>query len=80
MVNFVKRPANIDGCWSAWAERDQAQFIRTQMESGKVKVRRRTTGVHRTAEVSVTLKAELYDDFMHWFRVLCQAGDRKSVV
>ncbi len=44
------------------------------MDNGSVKVRRRTTGVHRVAQVSVTLEADQYDVFMDWFRVSCRNG------
>lgn len=68
------RPARLDGCWQSWREARQPQIIRSEMESGAVKVRRRFTGRRRMAEVSVTLKAEFYQDFVDWFEVTCLAG------
>lgn len=73
-VTYAERPPALDGCWQTWADQDQPQTIRTQTESGDVKVRRRTTGLARLAEASVTLPASLYADFVDWFRIDCQAG------
>lgn len=73
-LTIAARPASISGCVQSWSEADMPQVIRTSMDSGTVKVRRRFTGIHRTANASVTLKAEQYDDFMDWYRTLCMGG------
>lgn len=70
----AERPKSIDGCFQTWAETDKSQVVRSEMDFGTVKVRRRTTGVIWTIDASVTLLASQYDDFMDWFRVACQAG------
>ena len=74
MVDYAARPVGLPGCWSSWGEQDQPQIIRTSMDSGDIKVRRRYTGLHRRADVSVRLPADSYDTFMTWFRVSCQNG------
>jgi hypothetical protein len=73
-TNVAPRPISIDGCFQTWAETDKSQIIRSEMDFGTVKVRRRTTGIIWTIEAGVTLKAEQYEDFQTWFRVNCQAG------
>lgn len=73
-VNYIVRPTALSGCWAAWSERDQEVIIRSQMDSGQVKVRKRTTGHHRIARVSARFPADQYDDFMLWFRDTCQGG------
>jgi hypothetical protein len=44
------------------------------MDSGAIKVRRRTTGIMRVAQVSVSMTADKYDSFMGWYNVSCQQG------
>ena len=73
-VPYAQRPATLDGCWASWSEQQQTNMLRTQMDSGAIKVRRRTTGITRIAQVSVTLPATKYADFMKWFNTDCQQG------
>ena len=74
-VTIATRPTTIDGCWASWEEKQQSNVIRTEMDqTGSVKVRRRSTGVSRIANVSRNLTAEQYDDFVQWFNVSCQGG------
>jgi len=74
-VQIAERPASLDGCWQTWSERDASSVLRSEMDmAGFVKVRRRTTAAAWTANASVMLKAELYQDFIDWFRVYSQAG------
>jgi hypothetical protein len=74
MVNYVVRPGQLSGCWASWSEKDQPQFIRTSMDVGPPKVRRRTTGVHRIADVSGPILRSEVDIFWEWYRVICQGG------
>ncbi len=74
MVDYATRPASLSGCWASWSETDAPQVIRSGMDNGDVKVRRRTTGIHRIAECAVRLPAGNYNSFMEWFRVHCQSG------
>jgi hypothetical protein len=73
-VPYAARPATLDGCWASWSEQQQTNMLRTQMDSGAVKVRRRTTGITRVAQVSVSMAATKYAEFMKWFNVNCQQG------
>jgi len=74
-ITIGTRPASLDGCWASWQEKQQPNVIRTDMDQpGNVKVRRRTTGISRVANVSVTLEATKYQDFLTWFNVACQGG------
>jgi hypothetical protein len=73
-VPYAQRPATLDGCWSSWSEQQQQNLLRTQMDSGAIKVRRRTTGIMRVAQVSVSMPAKNYDSFMRWYNVACQQG------
>lgn len=68
------RPAELDGCWGEWSEQDVDNVIRTDMDNGTIKSRRRFTGYIRKAAVSVTMPASQYQFFVQWFRVNCQAG------
>lgn len=73
-INIASRPLDLAGCFQSWSEKQEPNIIRTSMESGVVKVRRRTTGTYRKAAVSVTLNANLYKSFMDWFNINCQQG------
>lgn len=73
-INIATRPASIDGCFQTWSEADKSQVVRSEMDFGTIKVRRRTTGVIWTIEATVVLKAEQYEDFQQWFRIACGAG------
>lgn len=73
-IQIGTRPASISGCFQTWNETQVSNVIRTDMDNLTVKVRRRTTGIFRQAEASVTLKADVYDDFVKWFNVDCQQG------
>ncbi len=74
-ITIGARPATLDGCWKTWQEEDVDMVIRTDMESGAVKTRRRFTGHGRVITASVTLPAKLYNDFMvNWFRINQRQG------
>ena len=74
-VTIGTRPASLDGCWASWDEKQEPNTIRTSMEAaGYVKVRRRTTGIMRVAQVKRNFEAKDYDDFVSWFNVACQGG------
>ena len=68
------RPGELDGCWASWAEEDVDNVIRTEMDSGAIKSRRRFTGRQRSASVSVRLTKDKYTPFITWYRVNCRAG------
>lgn len=74
MVAYVQRPLDLNGCWSSWSEQDVTGVIRTKMESGHIKTRRRFTGIHRQASVTVVLERKYYESFMLWFRDDCAGG------
>lgn len=80
MVTYVLRPTELDGCWQSWSETDMPAVIRTSMESGHVKVRRRFTGLHRTASATVVMERKLYEIFMNWWRNDCRSGVLPTLV
>jgi hypothetical protein len=73
-ITIAQRPTEIDGCMQTWSETYAANTIRSAMDDMEVKVRRRTTGLVRTMETTLTLKATQYDIFVEWFRVAQQGG------
>lgn len=80
MVDYALRPADLSGCWATWSEQDLPQTIRTSVDTGDVKVRRRVTGVHRRANVSAQFPANQYSDFVTWYRTLCSAGIKPTAM
>ena len=73
-ITIVDFPTTIKNCVQSWNEKQAPNVMRTSMENQTVKVRRRTTGIQRTANISITLKREQYQDFMTFFNVTCQQG------
>lgn len=73
-ISYTPRPPELDGCWATWTESQVSNVIRTQMENGDIKTRRRTTGILRQASASVTLPSDQYDSFMDWFNIASQGG------
>ena len=73
-ITIAQRPTEIDGCMQTWSETYAANTIRSAMDDMEVKVRRRTTGLVRTMDTTLTLKANQYDIFVEWFRVAQQGG------
>ena len=73
-IQIASFPVTISNCMQSWQEAQAPNIIRTTMENQDVKVRRRTTGIHRVAAVSITLKAEVYKDFVDFYNVSCRQG------
>jgi len=78
--DIAARPASLDGCWSTWTETQSDNVVKSQMDSGVVKTRRRFTGIQRRAQVSVSLKADLYQEFIDWFNVFQRQGSIPTYV
>ena len=68
-VTLEKRPPALDGCWGQWQEQQTDNIVKSEMDAGNVKSRRRFTGINRRVSASVRIRAELYRDFMGWFNV-----------
>jgi len=73
-IQIGERPAGMDGCWKTWDEEDVDVVIRTEMEAGNVKTRRRFTGINRVVSASVTLPVSLLSIFRTWYRVNQRQG------
>jgi len=66
-MDLADRPRVITGCWAKWTEKNIDPLVRSNMDSGEPKVRRRFTRTVRAAKVQINLLAELYPDFLNWF-------------
>jgi len=73
-IEIAPRPKEIDGCMQTWSETYAANTIRSGMDDLEVKVRRRTTGLIRTMDTTLILRATQYDAFVSWFRIDQQGG------
>ena len=73
-TTIIPRPAEISGGFQSFSETSVPNIIRTSMEDLTIKVRRRTTGFIRSADATMTLKAEVFPIFQKWFEVDCQGG------
>ena len=72
--DVADRPDTLDGCWQTWTESQTDNVVKSAMDSGVVKTRRRFTGIQRKAQVSVTLAADLYQDFQDWYNIYQSPG------
>ena len=73
-ITVGARPSSISGKTVTWSEKQTPNVIRTSMENGTVKVRRRSTGIMRQAEATMILAGSLYTDFLTWWNTNCQQG------
>lgn len=74
------RPEELDGCWGSWSEQQTDNIVKSSMDSGVVKTRRRFTGIQRKAQVSVKLRAEKYKAFVDWFNIYQRQGSIPTMV
>lgn len=73
-IEVANRPASLDGCFQSLKHTTLEAVLRSNMEGGTIKVRRRSTAFLEKADATITLKAELYDDFAGWYKTACQGG------
>ena len=66
-MDLADRPSNLSGCWAKWQEQSFDQLVRTNMDTGEPKVRRRFTKTVRSAKVQVNLLKDDYNLFLQWF-------------
>lgn len=73
-TEIAARPASIPGCFQTLTQTTLESVIRSNMEGGTIKARRRTTAFLETADATITLKAEVFEDFQAWFKTACMGG------
>lgn len=73
-TQIALRPASIEGCFQTLSQTTLENVVRSTMEGGTVKVRRRSTAFMERADCTITLGAEVFDDFNDWYRVACAGG------
>lgn len=73
-VTVAVRPARLDGCFSSWNETFDPAVVRSEMSSGMVKARRRSTGITRIGQGTMRLQFDAYADFRIWYEENCEAG------
>ena len=66
-MELADRPINLSGCWAKWQEKSFDQLVRTNMDTGEPKVRRRFTRTVRSAKVQVNYTKDDYYLFLEWF-------------
>ena len=74
------RPLALDGCFSTWSETMTDNVVKSEMDSGTVKTRRRFTGTNRRVQATVRMDSALYQDFMDWFVVDQRQGSIPTYV
>ena len=73
-TTIIPRPTQISGGFQSFSETTTSNILRTSMENQTIKVRRRTTGVIRSADATMTLNADVFPIFQRWFETDCQGG------
>jgi hypothetical protein len=66
-MDLADRPIDLTGCWAKWQEKSFDPLVRTNMDTGEPKVRRRFTRTVRSAKVQVNYTKEDYYLFLEWF-------------
>lgn len=67
MPTPIEWPAGLPDCPQTWSETPAPDIVRSDMDVGPAKTRRRSTLENTVVQVSVTLKAEQYNDFMNFY-------------
>lgn len=67
-------PTDLPDCTQNWQEVDKPDTIRTDMETGVAKVRRRSLVDKMEVSVSWVMAAEKYDVFKQFFKTTTQDG------
>lgn len=61
-------------CPASWAEQPDPDVIRTEMDIGEDKVRRRSTLLNQKVQVMFYLEPTQYDYFKFFYETTCQMG------
>lgn len=67
-------PAFMPPCPKSWSEQYVDNVIRSTIETGAPKRRRRTTLSRKTVNTSFTIEHEHYDDFIRFFHITLWDG------
>lgn len=67
-------PAALPDCAQTWTERDRPSTIRTDMDTGPPKVRRRFTAVMREATVGMIIASDQYEALRDFYEIECGEG------
>lgn len=67
-------PAALPQCAETWRERDRETLIRTPMETGPPKVRRRFTSPIREFDVGMTLEWTQFEALRDFYDISCAQG------
>lgn len=64
-------PSHLPDCAQSWAEQDGTDIIKTANEVGPEKLRRRSAILKRTVNISWTINASLYQQFLEFYETTC---------
>lgn len=74
MADPVDWPAVLPACPQDWQESDNPDILRSGVDVGLPKVRRRSTLLNQSVSVQWTFKAELYDAFQLFYQTTTLQG------
>jgi hypothetical protein len=77
--DIAARPGDL-GCFSSWDESQTDNVVKTPMDDGTVKYRRRFTGINRRVSATVRLPAADYPAFVSWYNVAQRQGSIPTYV
>ncbi len=73
-LTIATRPSTISGCLQTLSESWEESLLKSKMENGVIKTRRRTTHTPRIANGAFILTRDKYADMVDWFYVRCAQG------
>ena len=73
-MTTVAWPATLPDCLESWEETERPSVIRTAMDAGPPKVRRRFTAPMREIRCTMNLRRDQYLAFRDFFDVTCGQG------
>lgn len=71
--DIAATPAGL-GCFSSWEESQTDNVVKSTMEDGTVKFRRRFTGIDRRVSATVRIGKDDYPAFVSWYNVAQRQG------
>src|SRR5262245_23124970 len=73
-MTTVTWPGSLPDCAETWNESDAPSTIRSEMDAGPPKVRRRFTGIMRNIEVSMVLTNAQFTAMRTFYETTCAEG------
>lgn len=73
-MTTVAWPSHLPNCVQSWREQDDPDIVVSEVDVGAPKVRRRSAVLRRNIELTWTMTATLYQQFLEFYETDCLQG------